>query len=348
MLKEAQIKEIRNFLLHYQNPVFFFDNDTDGLCSFLLLRRYLGKGKGVSITSFPELNESFFRKVKELKSDSIVILDKPLVSKEFLKKSEEDNLPVLWIDHHISSGVSIPNFVNYYNPNFDKKEETSSESTTSYCYQVTNKKSDLWIAIAGSIADHFLPDYYSEFKKEYPDLSIDSSNPFEVLFDSQIGKISHILDFSLKDKTSNVVRLLKFLIEVKTPYEVLYEDSKNYLIYKRYKEINKKYQILINRALSFTNKKFIFFKYSGNLSISGELANELSYRFPNKFILVVYVKGQKATLSMRGKNIREIFLKVIKNMKGITGGGHVDAIGGSMSLEKLDEFKKIFLKEISS
>jgi single-stranded DNA-specific DHH superfamily exonuclease len=39
MLNDKQIDEIREHLEKAQNPLFFFDNDDDGLCSFLLLQR---------------------------------------------------------------------------------------------------------------------------------------------------------------------------------------------------------------------------------------------------------------------------------------------------------------------
>ena len=44
MLTKKQINEIREHLEKAQNPLFFFDNDPDGLCSFLLLQRYIGRG----------------------------------------------------------------------------------------------------------------------------------------------------------------------------------------------------------------------------------------------------------------------------------------------------------------
>ena len=49
MLTNKQIEEIKEHLEKAQNPLFFYDNDADGLCSFLLLRRYLGRGKGVGV-----------------------------------------------------------------------------------------------------------------------------------------------------------------------------------------------------------------------------------------------------------------------------------------------------------
>ena len=85
MLTEQEVKEIREHLENARNPVFFFDNDPDGLCSFLLLQRYIGRGRGVAIKSFPELDKGYFRKIEELDADYIFILDKPLVSQDFLQ-----------------------------------------------------------------------------------------------------------------------------------------------------------------------------------------------------------------------------------------------------------------------
>ena len=100
MLSEKQIKEIREHLEKAQNPLFFFDNDADGLASFLLLRRYIDRGKGVAIKSFPELNIAYSRKLHELNPDYVFVLDKPAISEEFLKEVHDLNLPLVWIDHH--------------------------------------------------------------------------------------------------------------------------------------------------------------------------------------------------------------------------------------------------------
>jgi len=79
MLTAKQVDEIRQHLEQAQNPLFLFDNDPDGLCSFLILRKFCGKGKGVPIRSYPSMNSEYFRKVNELKADYIFILDKPFL-----------------------------------------------------------------------------------------------------------------------------------------------------------------------------------------------------------------------------------------------------------------------------
>ena len=156
MLTEKQIIEIREHLEKAQNPIFFFDNDNDGLTSYLQLRRHIGRGKGIPIRSFPDLNADYFRRVKELNSDYVFILDKPVVSDEFLQQVHEDNIPLVWIDHH---DVEPPKqeWINYYNPFHNDR---TSEPVSYLCYKITNKKEDIWIAIIGCISDALVPDFY--------------------------------------------------------------------------------------------------------------------------------------------------------------------------------------------
>lgn len=337
MISKKQLGEIREHLERAQNPVFFFDNDDDGLCSFLLLRRFLGQGKGVAIKSFPALDENYFRRVVEFNSDYIFILDKPVVSEEFLERVRERNIPVVWIDHH-ETDQKIPGFVNYYNSCSEKNE---NEPVTAICYEATKRKEDLWIAVLGCISDGFLPEFFSEFLKEYPDLAKKTDNAFDVLYSSRLGEIAKILDSGLKDTTTNVVNMLRFLIGAKSPYDVL-SDSKIYSFHRRARQINEKYTKIFEKAklVAQGSDKLLFFEYSGDLSVSAEIANELKYRFPEKDIVVVYIRGGKVNLSLRGKNIRDKFLKAIDGFSGATGGGHKDAVGGQMQSKDLEEFRK--------
>ena len=48
MLGKDKLEEIKEHLERARNPVFFYDNDADGLCSYVILRRALGRGYGVA------------------------------------------------------------------------------------------------------------------------------------------------------------------------------------------------------------------------------------------------------------------------------------------------------------
>ncbi len=332
MLKESENEEIREHLIKAQNPLFYFDNDPDGLCSYLLLRRYYNKGNGVPVkTSY--LGKEYLRRIDEFNPDYIFILDKPNVSEEFFDEVRERNLPIVWIDHHNIDKSSIPEWVNYHNPLFSSGKE---EPVTKLCYDVVKKKEDLWIMVAGCIADKYFPKGYEEFLKKYPDLGIDSKVPFDILYHSQIGKISLMVGYGLNDRTSFVMKMIRFLINVRTPYEVLEEKADNREMHKRFEEVDSKLKILIKKAEENTSGEMIFFRYDSNISVSGIVANKLSYDFPDKIIIVAKKKGVLANLSMRGVGIRDKFLEAIKEIPGARGGGHENAIGGQIDFDKLD------------
>jgi len=337
MLTKTQIEEIRNHLENAQNPLFFFDNDNDGLTSFLLLRRYIDRGKGIAIKSYPELNESYYKRIKELNPDYIFILDKPVVSKEFLELVKNDNIPIVWIDHH-ETDANLEG-IHYYNPllNKDKKNEPVSYLS----YHITKKKEDIWIAAIGCISDCYLPDFYPEFLKKYPELGKkDPKSAFDILYNSEIGDVARILDFSLKDTTTNVVKMLKFMMKVQSPFELIDESNKSRGIFNRFNEINSKYQELLKKAKENIQKNLIYFQYGGEISLSANLSNKLSFEYPNKYIIIANKKEGFASISLRGDNIRELTLKAIENIDGATGGGHRDATGAKMTLDKLPEFKE--------
>lgn len=335
MLSEEQINELRMLLEKSQKPLFLFDNDTDGLCSFLLLRRYVDRGYGVAIKSFPELDASYTRKIDELKPDAVFVLDKPIISQGFLDEVEKVNIPLIWVDHHDVN----PNTERIYYFNPMKTGKPSSEPVTYWAWQTTKRKEDIWIAMIGCIGDSYLPDFTKKFQEKYPDLwKKDIKIAFEGVYKTELGKLNRIFSFALKDRTSNVVKMIKFLSKVKSPYNVM-ENSGNF-IRMRFEKIDKKYQKLLEKAKKFAKNKFLYFQYSGELSLSADISNELCYLYPDKVIVVVYIKGTKANISLRGKNVREITLKAIEGLEGATGGGHKDATGAKMSVEQLPIFKE--------
>ncbi|MDO8528827.1 MAG: DHHA1 domain-containing protein [Nanoarchaeota archaeon] len=345
MLTVKQIKEIREHLNKAQNPIFFFDNDGDGLCSFLLLQRFIGRGKGVPIRTFPELSSDYVKRINELNADYIFILDKPIVSQEFFEEIRQINLPIVYIDHHKIDFSLIPKFVNYYNPLLNKKK--TNEPVTYLCYGISQKKEDAWIALIGSICDNYVPKFYSQIQKDYPDLTVQSKKSPEIYYNSQLGKIAQMFNFALKDSITNVVTMIKFLMKVKSPNDVLNESKDNFLMHKRFEEINKKYHKFLEKACDFDKKeKMIFFEYGGETSISADIANGLKYRFPNKVIVVAYISGAKANISVRGKKIREIALKAIKDLEDASGGGHEDAVGLRVKIEDLGKLRENFKKLI--
>lgn len=343
MLTVNQVEEIREFLNNAANPLFYFDNDQDGLSSYLLLKRYIGKGNGVPVKTSP-LSMEYYHRIREFTPDIVFILDQPTVSKEFFDELEKEGIPVIWIDHHETNLEELPPFLKYYNPLYN--EYHTNIPVTSLCYQISQKKEDLWLAVLGCIADKYVPEYYDEFLKKYPELGIKSNDAFEIFYNSEIGKIARMVGSGLKDRTTNVIKMIRYLSNVKTPNEILEENKDNHSFHQRFEEIDSKFKKLIDKAKLNSKEEVLVFKYSGETSMSADLANKLSYLYPKKDIIVAFIKGVRVNLSLRGKNIKEKALDAIKEFPLGTCGGHDDAVGAQLDLEELDKFIENF-KRIS-
>jgi len=349
MLTEHQIRELKEHLEKAQNPVFYYDNDCDGLCSFLILRRYLGRGKGVAVRSFPDLNAQYARKARELNADYVFVLDKPVVSREFISEINLLGLPLIWIDHHLIGEEDFTKeFSNLFifNPARNLGKDKSEEPVTYLVYNLTRRKEDLWLAVIGCIADHYMPDFVDDFSERYPEFFGNAEEPFDVYYKTEIGRIAQAFNFGLKDSTTNIVNLQNFLISCKGPDEIFVEMKGNYSFRKRYNEIKKKYDSLIKKARDCVLEEVLIFEYSGDLSISADVANELSYLYPEKYISVAYKSGNVCNISLRGRKVKDILISILSKLQNASGGGHEDAVGARIKIDDLEKFKKEFIEEV--
>ena len=337
MLTTTQLQEIKEKLENSQNPLFFFDNDVDGFCAFLILRKAIGRGRGVAIKSFPDLKKQYLRKVDELNPDLIVVLDKAEINEEFIIGIEERNLLLIWMDHHeTKTPIELLKRVNYYS------SHPSSEPTTYLAQKVFDNKSERWLAMIGCTGDVYTPEFAEEFEKEFPELFNSKIPAFDALLSTEIGKIARMLNFGLMDSITNVVNLIKYLFKSNGPYDLLEENKETKQFHKRYNELNKIYNKQVEKAEDKIDKSsnLIFFSYSGQISMSSQISNKLYYDNKNKLIVVAFKRPEKVTISIRGKRALKITKEAIKNIEGATGGGHEEATGAMIPIGDFEKFKK--------
>lgn len=349
-----QIKQIMEHLDTCKKPLFFFDDDQDGVCSFLQFYRYKNEGKGIIVKTTPRLGSIFLNKVKEFEPDKIFILDLAIVEQDFL---DELKVPVIWIDHH---GPFERENVKYFNPRISKWED--NHPTSYMCHQVVNqelKASDaehriyLWIGAIGCISDWFIPPFIEDFKKQYPDL-ID--NPYkgvgDIIYNTKLGLLTRIFAFVLKGKTNDVMKSIKVLTRINSPYEILnQETAQGKYIYKRYEEVNKMFEPLIKEVLETaqnTDEKLAIYKYADDkTSFTSELSNEAIYRFPDKIIMIAREKNDEMKCSMRSSKLilPPLVEKCLVGLEGY-GGGHEHACGLNIKTRDFEEFLRRFREMI--
>jgi len=347
MLSESKCKEIREHLEKSQNPVFYYDNDADGLCSFLIFSRFLGRGKGIAVRSYPDLNVSYAQKARELGADAVFILDKPILDPEFLKALKELSLPVIWIDHHELQGKSFETDESFfsYNPIYGKPK--SSEPVTYWTQKICRRKEDIWIAVMGCIADYYMPDFAEDFARQHPDLwGKNIIKPFDAYYRTEIGKLAQALNFGLKDSITNVVHLQHYLIKCTSPSEVLADVVGNAQFRNTYEKLNSKYNSLLEQALLCKQGSLVFFSYGGDTSMSSQLSNELVYRFSDCVIGVAYTNAGITNISLRGDNIRDMLARILPKLTNATGGGHPKAVGARIQSTELPKFRELLSEEV--
>ena len=339
--------ELKDHLERAQNPLFLYDNDADGLCSYVILRRWIGRGKGVAVRSYPELDAGYARRVQELQADYVFILDKPLISQAFIDELDMLNIPCVIIDHHDveQSFEKKSKNLAIYNTAKNKGKNKSFEPVTFHVYQLTQRKEDMWIAIIGCVSDHYLPSFAEEFSKNYPELWGNVKEPFDAYYGTEIGKIAQSLGFGLKDSISHVVAMQNFLISCKHPSDITtIRDS--WVYSNTYKAIKERYDRTVKEAEKELGDRMIFFTYSGETSMSASLANHLCYKHPDKVIVVAYMKGEISNLSLRGKKVRVLLEKVLKKFPGASGGGHEDAVGARIKTNELARLREKIEEEL--
>ncbi len=332
MIPEVKLLEIRNALIESARPLIFFDDDADGLCSFLQFYKLNPESRGVIYKVAGPLDEKFLKKVEEYQPDNIFILDVPNVSQEFLDKANN----VYWLDHH--SPIDRKN-VRYYNPMIESKNK-DNRPTSYWAYKIT--KVCIWLGMAGCVADWFVPeDLRKEFSEKYPDLlPEDIKKPEDALFASEIGKLGKSLSFILKGTTKDAMTCVKVMTRIDEPGEILDQSSSNgRYIWKKYQKIDKIYQD-IKKGVEKTKENLLLYIYpEGKMALTSELSNEILYENPDKFIIIGREKAGEMKISLRSAkyDVLPILNNALKGLHGF-GGGHLHACGANVKKEDFTNF----------
>ena len=339
-LTKKEIETIQHELETAKDPLYFFHDDPDGLCSFLLFYRRIKEGKGIVVKTRPNIDSKFIHKVQEYSPDKIFVLDIASMEQEFVDSVKR---PIIWLDHH---GTQQINGVKYFNPR--KHDQENNVPVSSMCYDVVLQ--DLWIAMIGAVGDWTLPHFTDQFRKEYPDLLPEGiTRPEDALFASPLGTLVRIFSFILKGTTRDAMKYVKVLTRISDPHEILEKKSAqgNY-IYKRYELINKPYQALLSDIKKDVGEeKIIIYTYpESKMSFTGDVTNELLYLYPDKIILVGRESSGQMKCSIRSpKNlpILSALQTTLLDFNGY-GGGHENACGAVLEKEDfkafLDQFKE--------
>ncbi len=360
---EVLIKNVRKVLESFERPLIFFDDDVDGLTSFLLLWRHLQKGKGTPLKGNLENPEGMLRYAQEYGADAIVILDIANVSSEFF---DSCNIPIIWIDHHqheeqycnlAKSQIEMEDIPSEKIIFFDPLVLGLEPFPTAYwVYEIIGKpEKDLFLCELGVVSDwQIIDSVHLEAVKKYPLLYKNNKMVSEhtaplLLFSSPLGELIQILTFNLKGKSSDVKKSVVTLTRIDDYQDILQQKtSAGTFIIRRSKNLLDEYKKIVYDAIkSVDDSKVLVYTYSNSqTSVTSYLSNELLYRFPEKVIVVGRCNNEAYRCSLRSSpscDLRAIINSFIDEIDG-QAGGHAQALGANIAshdfIHFIEELKK--------
>ncbi len=340
-LEEQAITDIRKRVQQAARPLVFFDDDADGLSSFLLTYQLNPNAIPLRAAMGPELKTDFIRYVDEHQPDLILVLDKPRANPEFF---EEVRTPTIWIDHHdptTQEPHTWPyNQLNYYNPLLSDEEDDRPVSY--WMQQITT--GPLWLAAVGVTSD-WSNELLPALREAHPELLPATNDIQEVLFNSPLGDIIQVLNFSLKGRTRDINKNLKALTKIQEPQELLQASTKaSKQIHKHTKPLIKEYKNQLSQALQtpITDGLLVHVFRHVQQSFVADVANELLMRTEAEVIIVARSDDKRVNMSMRSheKELPPLLEEALAHVEGY-GGGHSNACGGSIVARDWPRFLEI-------
>ncbi|MDO8556797.1 MAG: DHHA1 domain-containing protein [Nanoarchaeota archaeon] len=343
-IPEKLYTQIREAIEGAARPLIFFDDDPDGLSSYLILKKHYGKGKGIPMRRNDENIQEYVQNVEAYGPDLVITLDKATITQDFV---DQIKVPMIIVDHH------APNQIQgalYLNPQiYDKKD---NRPTSYWSWQITKEDpKTAWIAAIGITGDYHLLDAHFLKTFAYPELYGTPKNPNEALFEQPIGTLVKIFICTLKGKTADLQRYLSYLENINDPNEILQQTTpEGKKIWQKYERIIKEYDGLLTLALKSEDDGtlFIFKCPAVETSFTSPLSNEILYRVKSKYIIIARSTNDRIMMSLRSKAepIRPVLLKILPQLPGAYGGGHDMACGANIPASEYDHFITLIKKEL--
>ncbi len=336
-----------NNIKENDETVVIFNNDGDGICSCVLLDRFLektGRKKPYIISQPMPMDKNITQRVQTGVPDRIIFLDIAADQQQNILKKLGGICDILIIDHHqVFKNVTKGNIV-HYNP---RMEQHDTYKSTSYCvYKICSKIIDmsewLWIAGVGMVSDYNLND-----SKDTVGLVKEKYNLEEPLYETRLGKIADMISSTRATNALSCEQMVGIL-EAAT-FEELEKAKNAEKMEESYKTIKHEMASLISDGDENAEKvgNIVFYNIKSKFNLASALSTKISEKFRKNLVVIYEKKGNRIKVSARNqaKNINagRVMQHAAKSVGG-SGGGHEAAAGATIPVENWDKFREILIK----
>jgi len=345
--KTKAMKNAINFLKNIKlkdNVILIFHNDTDGICSAVLMDTLLdklNKNERAFISQPMPTEKTLIKNIQTYMPNKLIFLDLAVDQQYNILKILKQACEILVIDHHqITRNLNAVG-IAHYNPRFENNEIYRSCSYVTYkiCSQMGLPKNLNWIALLGAIGDYdlaFSQDLINEVKDDYPELNV--NEPYKSIF----GRLSDMITAANVTNSMSYEQIVKVLKNSKNPEGFI---SENEQILKAYQDVeNEILSIMVDAENnSLTYKNLIIYNLNSKYRLRSQISTRLSEKYRDSVILVYEKIKNDIKISSRNQskrvNVAEILSKATDGLKA-SSGGHAAAAGATIKAGDWETFKE--------
>ncbi len=338
------MKRIEKLISEAENICVITHTDTDGICSagILLkaLKKITKKDIEIKLASASILRTKKFYENLPI-SDLIIFTDLPIDQSWDIADKEIGNKKIIIIDHHIPLRNLNSSKIIHINPMFDRDIYIPASKIVFDIFSdiVDIKKYD-WMAAVGILGDMGMADSKVFLKNIFKKYNFESKK--KDMRDTLFTKVDELIGSAMICKgEEGAMRSLK-IVENSERYEDILENEElnsyrkkveNYL-----EELKNEFE---KTAEYFKEIDTIMFETSPKYNIGSVLATVVSRKILDKTIIILNKRSKTVNLNFRRQD-GKVDVKELAEFatQGIgKGGGHKKAAGGTISIDKIDEFK---------
>lgn len=332
-----------------------FHNDTDGICSCVLINKFLkeriGKSSDFIISQPMPLTKTLIQRIKLSIPTKIIILDLAVDQEKNFCKKIEGISETLVIDHHQITNIINSKRIIYYNPLLERDVyQSASYLTYKLCSKIISMKKYLWISLIGIIGDYNVNDsldLIEEGRKIYSHL-FSEGDIKKNFINSIFSKASDIIT-AMRASHISSERIVKIIENMNDIMEI--EQNREMIEY--YEKVQREIAGILTSIKSSIeeNESIIFYEIKSKYNLRSVISTKLSEIYPNKLIFVWEMSKNKIKFSVRNQagsiDVNYLLKEASKDFKTAITGGHKLAAGGWISKEEFELFKEK-IKEILS
>ena len=329
------------------NVIVICHNDADGICSAVLLNKYL-KSKDIDtdfIVQPMPVDENLVGRLKSYFPKNIIIVDIAIDQQLSLIKNLNKMANVAVIDHHQIENDLNKIGVVHYNPRFEDKNVYQSASYCTYkiCSKLMDMKKWLWVTGVGMVADYALGDSKDLVKK------LSQKYGTEELYETILGTLTDIITYTKATRKVYLTKIIDIIDEMEKP-EDIYEIKEGKKMVEAYEIVKQEITNIINEAKRDNKPDYLLHEMESDYNLRSPISTKLSEIFEGKFIGIYQKIGSKYKLSARNQsddaNVAKILKKATRGLKA-SAGGHKNAAGATIDEKNWQEFKSKLISILS-